>query len=104
MAEKAKLVVVSHDKNENGFSVEVTKKYPVFVREKSVTRSEYYEALRTGITTKLILEMRAEDWELSAHTVSGKKEYATRIEYDGYTYDVVRHYATGKAMVQVTCS
>lgn len=104
MQEEAKLVVVSHGKNANGFSVETKTEYSVFVREKSVTRTEFYQALNSGITPKIVLEMRLEDWEQSAHSVNGKKEFATRIEYDGYIYDVVRAYVTDKSMVEVTCS
>lgn len=104
MCDDAKLLIVTNDKDDDGFPVKVPKEIPVFVREKSATRSEYYEALRSGITIKTVLEMRQEDWELSAHMTAGKKEYATKIEYDGSVYDIVRTYKNDKSMIEVICS
>lgn len=104
MDEEAKLLVTANEKDKDGFPVEVKKKIPVYVREKSVMRAEFYEALRSGITVKIILETRQEDWELSAHTVGGKKEFASRIEYDGSVYDIVRTYKNDKSMIEIICS
>lgn len=104
MDEEAKLLIVTNDKDEDGFPVEKTIEIPVYVREKAAVRTEFYEALRAGITVKTILEMRQEDWELSAHLVSGRKEYATKVEYDGSIYDIVRAYKNDRSMVEVTCS
>lgn len=104
MDEEASLLVVLHDKDEDGFPIEKTVKYPVFVREKSVNRAEYYKALSENITLKMILELRVEDWEQTARMVNGKKEYATRIEYDCGVYDIVRSYKNDKSMIELSCS
>lgn len=104
MNEDAKLLIVTNEKDADGFPTESKKKIPVFVREKSVTRTEFYEALRSGISVKTVLETRQEDWELSAHMVAGKKEYATQIEYDGSVYDIVRTYKNDKSMIEIICS
>lgn len=104
MDEEANLLVIKNEKDEDGFAVEKEEKIPIYVMEKSAARTEFYEALRSGITVKMILETRQEDWELSAHMVGGKKQYATQIEYDGAVYDIVRAYKTDRSMIEITCS
>lgn len=104
MNEEAKLLIISNSKDEDGFPVEKKEEIPIYVNEKSATRSEFYEALRSGITIKTVLETRQEDWELSAHKMFGKKEYATQIEYDGSIYDIVRTYKNDKSMIEIICS
>lgn len=104
MDEEAKLLVVTNEKDEDGFPVEKSIEIPVYVREKSATRTEFYEALRSGISIKTVLETRQEDWEQSAHMVGGKKEYATQIRYDGSVYDIVRTYKNDKSMIEIVCS
>lgn len=103
MDEEAKLLIIINEKDEDGFPIEKRKEIPVYVREKSATRTEFYEALRSGISIKTVLETRLEDWELSAHMVAGKKEYATQIEYDGSVYDIVRTYKNDKSMIEIIC-
>lgn len=100
----AKLLVVTNKKDADGFPLEEKEEIPIYVNEKSATRTEFYEALRSGITVKTVLETRQEDWELSAHIINGKREYATRIEYDGSIYDIVRTYKNDKAMIEIICS
>ncbi len=102
--EEAKLIIVENDKDDDGFPVETTKEIPVYVSKKSAVRSEHYEALRSGILVKLVLELRVEDFELSAHRVEGRKEYASRVEYDGGIYNIVRTYGTDKATIELICS
>ncbi len=104
MDEDAALFVITNGKDKDGFALQKTQEIPVFVREKSAARMEFYEALKAGIKVKLVLETRAEDWEQSAHIVSGKKEYASQIAYDGAVYDIVRTYKRGKSMAEIICS
>ena len=104
MVEEEYLVVINNENYEDGLPVENAEKIPNYVMEKSAARTEFYEALRSGITVKMILETRQEDWELSAHMVGGKKQYATQIEYDGAVYDIVRAYKTDSSMIEITCS
>lgn len=104
MNEEAKLLVVTNAKDEDGFQIEKKREIPIFVREKSATRAEFYEALRSGVSIKTVLETRLEDWEQSAHMVAGKKEYATQIEHDGSVYDIVRTFRNDKAMIEIMCS
>lgn len=104
MNEEARLLVVTNTKDEDGFPIEKKSEIPIFVREKSATRTEFYEALRSGVSIKTVLETRLEDWEQSAHIVAGKKEYATQIVYDGSVYDIVRTFRNDKAMIEIICS
>lgn len=102
---EAKLLIETNGKDNDGFAVKKTEnEIAIFVREKSATRTEFYEALRNGIKIKNVLETREEDWELSAHMVDGKREYATRIEYDGSVYDIVRTFKNDKSMIEIICS
>ena len=103
MPEKAYLLVVTNEKDDDGFPVETTKKIPVYVREKSATRLEFYEAMRSGLYVSRVFEVRVEDYELSARKVDGRKTYATQIEYDGETFDIFRTYKADKAMIQLIC-
>lgn len=104
MNEEAKLLIILNEKDEDGFPKEIKEEIPIYVNEKSATRSEFYEALRSNIRIRIVLETRQEDWELSAHMVNGKKEYASRIEYDGFVYDIVRTYRNDKSMIEIICS
>lgn len=104
MDEEAVLLLVVNEKDADGFPKENKERIPVFVEEKSATRSEFYEALRSGINIKLVLELRQEDWELSSRMESGKKHYATQIEYDGDIYNIVRTYKSDKAKIELICS
>lgn len=105
MDETCILIYVTNGKNPNGFPVETQTQTEVFCRERSVTRTEFYDAHRAGFTISLVLELRQEDWELTKHTAaSGKKEYATKVRYDGGLYDIVRSYRNDKSMIQLMCS
>ena len=103
-SEEAVLLVVTNGQDEDGFPSEVETEYPVFVREKSATRAEFYAALNTGITISIVFEMRIEDFNGTMYmSANNKKAYATRIRYDGATYDIVRTYRTDKSMIELIC-
>ena len=112
--EDAKLRVVAVGKNANGFVTgDVVTEYPCYVlQEKSVTRTEIYLAnsgnatmsKRSTISPKFVLVIRLEDWEATKYinTSTGKREFATQIEYDGGIYDIIRDYRTDRATVELT--
>ena len=102
--EEADLLVVTNEKDEDGFPAEEVKRYQAYVSEKSATRSEYYAAMQSGIQIKRVLEMRLEDWEQTAHLVGNRKEYATQLKYDGAIYDILRTYRKDKARIEVVCT
>ena len=102
---EAKLIWTnSGGKDEDGFSIEEECEVLVFAEERSIVRSEFYEALRSGVSVKKILRLRREDFEQSRHTdQNGHTQYATKIEYEGETYGIIKHYAKGKADIELTC-
>lgn len=101
--ETARFIWEELSKNENGFPIRESKSVEIYVKEKSVTRAEAYEAMRAGISVKTVLSARIEDWERTRHIVDGKPEYARKVIYDGAEYDVVRTYKIGKARIEITC-
>ena len=48
MDEDAALFVITNGKDKDGFALQKTQEIPVFVREKSAARMEFYEALKAG--------------------------------------------------------
>lgn len=100
--EECVLIVITNEQDEDGFPIQKEERIQVFCEEKSVRYTEFYEAQRSGYQPRIILEIRNEDWELSARREEGRKQYATHVEYDGSDYEVIRYYKTDKAKVQVT--
>lgn len=102
--ETAELIYVFNERDLDGFPVERSVEIQVYVREKSVKRTEYYEALRSGIVPQMVFELRQEDYEQTEHIENGKKCYASKIRYDGTVYDIVRSYKNDRSMIELTCS
>lgn len=100
---EATLIWSSRTKDKDGFPVEEEHSVDIYVEEKSAARMEFYEAMRAGVEVKLVLETRQEDFELSAHMESGSRAYARKVKYEGDTYDIIRTYKAGKAMIQIIC-
>lgn len=105
MDEEAVLLYVTRGKDEDGFPVEKTQETPVFVREKSAARTEYYEAMRSGISVSTVFEVRQEDYNMTAHiTENGKRAWASKIRHAGAIYDIVRTYRNDRSMIELICS
>ena len=90
-------------KNENGFPESAKHELEVYAEEKSVGRTEKYEAMRTVINVSTVLSLRIEDWELTRHIEDGKPAYARKVLIDGCEYKIVRAFKTGKARIELTC-
>lgn len=101
--ETAKLIWMALEKDPDGFAVEKECTAEIYVIEKSVARAEYYESMRAGIKVQRVFEVRQEDYELSLHMVNGRKSYATRIQYDGEDYDIIRTYSKDKSHLEIIC-
>lgn len=104
MSETAELITIVHGKDSDGYPVDTEKSLTVYVREKSVKRTEFYEAMRSGIVPQIVLEIRQEDFDQTAYIQDGKKAYATKVRYDGAIYDIVRSYRNDRSMIELTCS
>ena len=103
--ETAELIYVTHGRDADGFPTDTEQAIKVYVREKSVKRTEFYEAMRSGIMATVVFEVRQEDYDQTAHvTENGKKAYASRVRYDGAVYDIVRAYRNDRSMIELTCS
>lgn len=111
---EAELIVITNGKDEDGFPKEETIRYPVLVlEEKSVTYAEKYLAANRGATSaarvmaepRIILVIRQEDWEETARVneETHRKEYATQIDYDGATWDIIRDFRRNRSTVELTC-
>ena len=103
--EEAVLIYTVNGKDADGFPVAQNEELTVFVREKSATRTEFYEAARAGIAVSMVFEIRQEDWNLTKHiTANGNPAFASKVRYDGGTYDIVRAYRNDKSMIELICS
>ncbi len=102
--EEAKLIWIEHAKDEDGFPVVIDHEDDIFVDEASVTRVEFYESMRAGISVKIVLVARIEDFLKSEHMAAEKKEYAREIIYDGSRYEIIRTYKKGKSKIELVCS
>lgn len=102
---EAKLIWRQKGQDEDGFPIQ-EKQYSVdvFAEEKSVTRNEAYEAMRAGISVKIVLAVRQEDWEQTRHLdTRNQPAYAQTAIYDGIEYDIIRTYKVGKSMIELSC-
>ena len=65
----------------------------VFCEEKSVTRSEYYDADNVGYRPEVVLKLARE------------KEYKGEqtVRYNGKVYDIYRTYETRDGGIELTC-
>lgn len=98
------LIWEEQGKDEDGFSKTVEHSIGTYVlTEKSITRAEAYDSMRAGVSVKITLEIRQEDWEKTRHLVDGKPEYARKAYYDGIKYDIVRTYKVGKSKIEIVC-
>lgn len=79
------------------------KETTVYAEEKSVVRSEFYQAMRAGITPKIVFEVRQEDFELSAVKTDKETIYPTGLISEGTKYGIARTYRKGKSKVELTC-
>lgn len=79
------------------------RKTSVYAEEKSVARSEFYQAMRAGITPKMVFEVRQEDFELSAEKTDKGTVYPSKLISGGTEYSIVRAYRKGKSKIELTC-
>lgn len=89
-------IVLIADKSEgtdrDGYPVIEETKKTVFARKKSVARTEFYEALRSGVNPVYIFEVFAGDYD-------GQR----LLEYEGDRYEVTRTYQAALDCISLTC-
>lgn len=99
----ANLIYTTEMQDEEGYPIQAEVKTEVFVNKKSVARTEFYIAMQSGMKPSVIFELRTEDYELTKHVVNSKTLFADKVEYDGGQYDIIRTYAKGESMIELTC-
>lgn len=100
----AKLRWSIREKDDDGFPKEDMRYVEVYALKKSIKRTEFYESMRAGIQVNLVLEVRQEDFALSAHETERGTKYADSLEFEGTTYKIIRTYETGKGKAEIVCS
>lgn len=102
------VTVLGSEENANGFRTEEhTAKVEVFAGKKSVGRTEYYEAARSGMRVNIIFTVDEDDFKLSEHEIivdgETKKVKASKIIHDGTTYLIHRTFVKDSGQMEITC-
>lgn len=92
-ADTITLIAEATGQDTDGYQAAVPTKTEIYANVKSVRRTEFYEALRSGITAAVVFDIFAHDYD-------GQR----LIEYDGEVYKVERAYQTKIDRLELTCS
>jgi hypothetical protein len=96
------LIYITPQDDGEGFDIETEVKTEVFATQKSVKYTQKYLAMQVGQKPEIILEMRAENWELTKHIVNDMPEYATKADINGAVYKILGDYSPDGAKVLLT--
>lgn len=98
------ITVKGYEKDESGFKEkELTDSLEIFASVKSVGRTEYYEALRSGMNVNIIFSVNPDDFDLATKEVDGKKIKASKVIHDGATYIIRRTYKKDLHVLELSC-
>lgn len=98
------VTVKGNTKDRDGFVTrEDISTIEIWAEEKSVGRTEYYEAMRNGLRVDTIFSVDPEDFELGTLIVNEKKIRATKVIYEGTTYKIERTYKSNMHSLEMTC-
>lgn len=86
------------------YSGSTTSDLDVYCKIKSATRSEVYEALRSGVSVKIMALVYADDYRAACVTVSGKKVKPSTLLFDGTEYSIVRVYQKDDVIMELSLS
>lgn len=85
---------VTQAKDSDGYdSAKSAESRTVFAERKSVTRTEFYEAMRAGITAAAVFCINADEYDGETEVQSNDK-----------VYTVVRTYKTSENDIELTCA
>jgi SPP1 family predicted phage head-tail adaptor len=87
----------------DGFPITGDINTEILAEHKSVTRTEFYSAMQSGMKPSIVFEIWNDDFELTRHIVNDKPAYADRVEYDGVTYNIIRTYSTDNTKLELIC-
>lgn len=88
----ATLIAITTTENNIGDSIESEVESEVFVNEKSVTRSEFYQAAQTDFRPETVLEIRTEDYSKQS-----------MIDFSGIRYRIIRYYSKNQEITELVC-
>ncbi|MDD3369402.1 MAG: phage head closure protein [Lachnospiraceae bacterium] len=102
------ITVVGEKRNADGYLIgDKTEETEVFCSVKSVGRTEFYDALRAGRKATVIFVINPDDYEMSKRTITvngvEKKVRATKTEYEGEEYSIMRSYTVNLSRMELTC-
>lgn len=103
--EVIKLVTVKgYKKDASGFqSGEDVSTLEIFADVKSVGRTEFYEATRSGMRVDVIIVVNPDDFAMAIVEVDGKKIKPSRVIYEDTTYLIERTYKKDMHVLEMTC-
>lgn len=76
----------------------------IFCKIKTATRSEVYEALRSGLKVQMVAVVNADDYNAGIVTVSDKKIKPSLLTFDGTDYAIVRAYQKDDITMELSLS
>lgn len=88
----ATLIAVTHTENDMGDMIETETESVVFVNEKSVRQSEFYQAAATGFKPELMLEVRTEDYTEQR-----------KVNFKNVQYNVIRVFSKNQEITELIC-
>ena len=98
------VTVKENKKNASGFKIgEEVSWVDIFAEVKSVGRTEFYEAARSGLKVDIIFSVNPDDFEMAAVLVGDRKIKPSRVIYDGTTYLIERTYKKDLHVLEITC-
>lgn len=87
------LISVARTEDSDGYFTDTETMEQVFCNVKSVSRTEFYEAYKAGLSLALSIEMWNDEY-------AGQKE----IEYNNKRYRVERTYMKDRQTIELNCS
>lgn len=102
------LTITGEGRDKSGFVTgETVEKTEIFAGKKSVSRTEFYEALRSGRKASIIFVVDPDDLKLSQREIrisgSVRRIKATKVMYEGIQYRIIREYQKDPYNVELTC-
>lgn len=87
------LISVKTEQDEDGFQKNIETENEVYADIRSTTRSEFYDAMRSGIAVSIMIKISAHDYNNERLLI-----------YDDERYEVVRAYKTDLDHIELSCS
>ena len=78
--------------NAYGDNITTPTERKVYVDEKSIRQSEFYQAQAVGLRPELMFEMRRDEYQDEP-----------KFKYAGKTYDIIRTYEKNRDLIEIIC-